>query len=198
MTVEFRKMVVATLVTVLATAAAVAAAGHSRRILAKEATPYPPGTLQPGQPAQLRAAGGTLEVRVDDADVLSAVASAQTHGYGLETLASDRRFLRLKVYVRNTSSQPISLGRALKGLRLVQIAVPEPGSKRVVWLRGYDALTPGPLKPGEEVAGKIALDVSSFALSRPSLVETSDGGPRWGLDVIDHKAVAASNLVAYP
>jgi len=177
-------MTLAVLVTVAATTAAVAAVTHSKRVLQDEQNTYPAGTLKPRQAAEVNG----VEVRIDDADVLDSVPSTNTRGYGMEVAPWDRRFLRLVVYVHNKSLKPVRVDRALRDLRQVEIATGNVASKRVVWLRGYDALPAGTLKPGEDVEGKVALDVTSFALSLPFLVLLGNGGPCWGLDVIDHDA----------
>lgn len=177
-------MALAVLVTVAATAAAVAAATHSKRVLQNEQNLYPAGTLKLGEVAEVNG----VEVRIDDADVVDSVPSTNTRGYGMEVAPWNRRFLRLVVYVHNKSAKPVRVDRALKDLRQVAIATGSVASKRVVWLRGYDALPAGKLKPGEDIDGKVTLDVTSFALSLPFLVQVGSSGPCWGLDVIDHEA----------
>jgi hypothetical protein len=193
-TVDLKKMVIAVVVAIVATAAAVAATAHSQRVLQQELHSYPPGTLKLGQSAVIDG----VEVRVDGADVLESVASLGTRGYGMETLVADRRFLRLSIYLRNKSDKPVSARKLLRDLRAVRMGADEVQSTRVVWLRGYDALSPDRLGPAgsqtAETAGKVTLDVSSFALSLSFLVEVGDGKARWGVDVVDHNATEAGLL----
>ncbi len=191
---DFKKMVIAVVIAIAAAAAAVAATAHSKRVLQQELHPYPPGTLKLGQSAVIDG----VEVRVDSADVLESVASLGTRGYGMETLVADRRFLRLSVYLRNQTDKPVSARKLLRDLRAVRMGTDEVQSTRVVWLRGYDALSPGRLGPAgsqtAETAGKVALDVSCFALSLPFLVEVGGGKACWGVDVVDHNATESGML----
>jgi hypothetical protein len=182
--VDAKKMAFAILVAGAAVAAAVAAAAHSKAILDQEQHPYPPATLALRQSAIVEG----LEVRIDDADVLESVASVDTRGYERMVEAPDRRFLRLTVFVRNTSTKPVRISRVIDRLHQVEVSTGQTKSSKVVWLRGYDALPGDALAPGKEAGGKVALDVSAFALAFPFLVELGPGEARWGVDVIDRNA----------
>ncbi len=187
---ELKKMALAVVVVIAAAAAAVAATAHSKQVLQAELHPYPPGALKLGQSAEVSG----VEVRIDSGDVLDSVAPLGMRGYSVETLPPDRRFLRLSVYLHNKTDRPVLVRQVLGDLRQLQATTGEAQSKRVVWLRGVDALSPQKLAAGEEVAGKVALDVSSFALSLPFVLEVGAGKARWGVDVIDYAATESQAL----
>lgn len=179
-----KKMMVAVLVTVAAAAAAIAATAHSRRVLEEEQVVYPPGTLALGASAEMQG----VEVRVEGADVVEAVSSLETRGYDKLAAGPDRRFVRLTMSVENGQGEKVDVKALCGTLRFVEISTNKPMDTEIVWLRGYDALSPEELAPGERSSGKLAVEVSEFPLAFPFLVEIGDATARWGVDVIDRGA----------
>lgn len=179
-----KKMAVAVLVTIAAAAAAIAATAHSRKVLQAERTVYPHGTLAAGEAAEVKGA----KVAVDDADVAETIATLDTRGFDKRAAGPDRRFLRLTISMENVSDKPVDVKALCETLRLIQINTGKPLEAEIVWLRGYDALTPNSLPPGERTSGKIALEVSEFLLNFEFLVDIGNGAARWGVDVIDREA----------
>jgi len=176
------KMVLAVLVAAVALAAAVAATAHSRQILLQEQDVFPPGVAELGDTVS---AGG-CELCLTEADVTESVASQDTEGSDRRSAAPDWRFLRLTLSVENKSSKPVSLGKLLGGLRLIETSTGEPADIEVVWLRGYDALLKEDLPPGELREGKLAASVSGYSLIFPLIVQID--AARIGIDVIDRNA----------
>jgi hypothetical protein len=181
-TVNPGKLALAILVAVIALAAALAATAHSRQILQQEQSVFPPGVVPLGQPATV----GGCEITITAADVSETVPSLDTEGSDQRNAAPDWRFLRLVLSVRNTSSQPVNLGKLLGGLRLIETATDEPADTEIVWLRGFDRLPKDKLPPGEAREGKLAVYVSGYSLIFPVIVQV--GEARFGVDVIDRNA----------
>jgi len=180
--VNAAKMALAVAVAIVALAAALAATAHSRQILKQEQSVFPPGIAKLGEPAT---AGG-CEIAITEADVTESVPSLDTAGSDRRSAAPDWRFLRLTLSVENRSSKPVSLGKLLGGLRLIETSTGEPADTEVVWLRGYDRLPKEELPPGEVREGKLAVYVSGYSLIFPLIVQIGEG--RIGLDVIDRNA----------
>ncbi len=181
---DSKKMAVAVLVMIAAAAATIAATAHSRKVLRGEQMVYPPGTLALGEVAEIKGA----QVAVDEADVAETVATLETRGFDKRAAGADRRFLRLMVSIENPSDKPVDVKALCETLRFIQISTGKAAEAEVTWLRGYDALVPADLPPGERASGRIALEVSEFLLDFPFLLDIGDGAARWGVDVIDREA----------
>jgi hypothetical protein len=180
--VNTAKTALAIVVCIVALGAGVAATAHSRKLLAKEQQVFPAGTLKVGETS---AAGGCA-ITLTSADVTESVASLDTRGSDRRSADPDWRFLRLRIMVENKSSKPVSLGKLLGGLRLIETSTGQPMDTEVVWLRGYDALPKAQVPPGQVREGQLAVYVSSYSLIFPFIVQVNEA--RFGVDVIDRNA----------
>ncbi|HJN18796.1 MAG TPA: hypothetical protein QGH10_25050 [Armatimonadota bacterium] len=176
-------MIVVGLAAVLAS---IGAAAHSRRILADQVNIYPPGTLELTQEG---AVDGCI-VRIDDADVVRSLASAETRGYDREIAEPNWHYVRLTVSIQNDTTESIGVKEMCETLKAVQISTGQTLETELVWHRSdvYDSLSADELAPGERKSGLVSLYMWEYDLSFPFLVDMGGGQAVWGVDVIDRDA----------